>query len=572
MSRKREKILIADNDPFISDLISKQALMPLGYETLVVQDATSAIQQAIQYSPDVIVARLALPGLSGKDLLVALSSQHIDTPVIVIAEQGMENDVIQAFRLGAYDYLHTPIREAEVVAAVERALKQVGDRKERQMLARKLQQSNQELEHHVRDLTTLNSIGKAVTSITDQRTLFEKVVEGAISITEADAGWFLLRDESNNTFKLVAYKNLPNSFSKNFDKPWDDGLSNVVALSGETLAIEGEPLTRFKISSLGKSALLIPIKIQKEVIGLITVIRKQQSSFNKNDQTLLEAVADYVSISLVNARLFNALEERAKHLQTIAETAVSGDKANQEFLQTLSRDLLAPLEVAKSYVDMLLLGDMGKLYSKQEDALRTIADKLNGTITLVEQAITSFHQSFKPKRLITINLNDKARQTISRFRRIAHLNSLTLIPKLADKPVLAYADAAQIDQVFDGLISNAIKFCAQEGKITISIDETPDNMAHIAVENTGAGIDEQYLPHLFEPGFRANTNMPIRFGGPGIELSAIYEIITSHGGKIWTENNPGKSITFHFTLQSAARQDEEDTWTPIRTRKDDRAE
>jgi signal transduction histidine kinase/DNA-binding response OmpR family regulator len=572
MSRKREKILIADNDPFISDLISKQALIPLGYETLVVQDATSALQQAIQYSPDVIVARLALPGLSGKDLLVALSSQHIDTPVIVITEQGMENDVIQAFRLGAYDYLRTPIREAEVVASVERALKQVSDRKERQMLARKLQQSNQELEHHVRDLTILNSIGKAVTSITDQRTLFEKVVEGAISITEADAGWFLLRDESNNTFKLVAYKNLPNSFSKNFDKPWDDGLSNVVALSGETLAIEGEPLTRFKISSLGKSALLIPIKIQKEVIGLITVIRKQQSSFNKNDQTLLEAVADYVSISLVNARLFNALEERAKHLQTIAETAISGDKANQEFLQTLSRDLLAPLEVAKSYVDMLLLGDMGKLYSKQEDALRTVTEKLNGTITLVEQAITSFHQSFKPKRLITINLNDKARQTISRFRRIAHLNSLTLIPKLADKPVLAYADTAQIDQVFDGLISNAIKFCEQEGKITISIDETPDNMAHIAVENTGAGIDEQYLPHLFEPGFRANTNMPIRFGGPGIELSAIYEIITSHGGKIWTENHLGKSITFHFTLQSAARQDEEDTWTPIRTRKDDRVE
>jgi DNA-binding NtrC family response regulator len=82
-----------------------------------------------------------------KDLLVALSSQHIDTPVIVITEQGMENDVIQAFRLGAYDYLRTPIREAEVVASVERALKQVSDRKERQMLARKLQQSNQELEH-----------------------------------------------------------------------------------------------------------------------------------------------------------------------------------------------------------------------------------------------------------------------------------------------------------------------------------------------------------------------------------------------------------------------------------------
>ena len=120
-----ERILLVESDPDISDLIARQALRPLGYQVDIVTDAGSAIKKALQTPPDLVIANLNLPGLSGKDLLVALSSQGSTAPLIVIAGKGQEQDVIQAFRLCANDVLLWPAREAEVVSAVERVLTQV---------------------------------------------------------------------------------------------------------------------------------------------------------------------------------------------------------------------------------------------------------------------------------------------------------------------------------------------------------------------------------------------------------------------------------------------------------------
>src|SRR5512140_1578543 len=103
MSNSKDRILVVENDPVISDLIARQALQSLGYSVQTVEDATSAIPQTLQFSPDVLIVDLNLPGLSGKDFLVALGSQGISSPVIVIAPKGSEADIIQAFRLGASD-------------------------------------------------------------------------------------------------------------------------------------------------------------------------------------------------------------------------------------------------------------------------------------------------------------------------------------------------------------------------------------------------------------------------------------------------------------------------------------
>jgi two-component system NtrC family sensor kinase len=315
MTSPRERILIVESDPEISDLIARQALRPLGYQVRVVGAAQVAIQDAVRLLPDVIIVNLNLPGLSGKDLLVALSSQGITPPVIVIAEKGMEGDVIQAFRLGASDYLSWPVREAEVVSAVERALSQVRARRERERLAQKFEKTNQELQRRVRELTTIFGIGKAVTSVTDQRTLFDKIIEGAVFVSEAEKGWLLLRKGNGKSFILSGCRNLPKSVESKVGQPWDDGISSLVALSGEALSIHGNPLKRFKVYRLGKSALVVPVKAQKEVVGLLVVIREEAVPFSPSNQAMVEAVADYASISLVNARLFEALEQRASSLQ-----------------------------------------------------------------------------------------------------------------------------------------------------------------------------------------------------------------------------------------------------------------
>ena len=79
-----ERILIVENDPDIADLIGRQSLQPLGYKVAVAEEAGSALKLAIQTPPDLILASINLPGLSGKDLLAALNSQNIKSPVIVI--------------------------------------------------------------------------------------------------------------------------------------------------------------------------------------------------------------------------------------------------------------------------------------------------------------------------------------------------------------------------------------------------------------------------------------------------------------------------------------------------------
>jgi DNA-binding response OmpR family regulator len=130
--QSRERVLVVDEDWGVLDLITGQVLEPLGYSTASARDADGAIQQVLSFEPDLIIASLTLPGLSGKDLIVALQSRGIEAPVLVTANEGMEADAIQAFRLGARNLLVKPLREAEVAAAVEHALNEYRIRKERQ--------------------------------------------------------------------------------------------------------------------------------------------------------------------------------------------------------------------------------------------------------------------------------------------------------------------------------------------------------------------------------------------------------------------------------------------------------
>ncbi|HKZ55090.1 MAG TPA: response regulator [Anaerolineales bacterium] len=316
---QRERILAVDEDPQVLDLLARQVLEPLGYLVATADEAGRAIEQAINFSPDLILASLTLPGLTGKDLLVALRSQGMEVPVLVMAGQGMEADAIQAFRLGARDYLVKPLREAEVVAALEHALNEVRLRRERTQLAEQLAESNRQLERRVRELTTIYGIGKVVTSTTDQGQLFNKLMEGSLYVTEADMGWMLLAQEGTEQLILRAQRNLPPSVAANLLQPWNDGVSSLVMLSGQALSIHGEGLSQFKLARLCRAALIAPIKVRDQPIGVICVSRQKLRPFSERDQAMLEAVADYASISLVNSRLFQALETRAQRLQQAVE-------------------------------------------------------------------------------------------------------------------------------------------------------------------------------------------------------------------------------------------------------------
>ena len=369
MASTGDRILLVENDPEISDLIARQALHSVGFQVDVVSDASSAIKHSVQTPPDLIIANLNLPGLSTKDMLIALASQGINTPMLVIANKGQEHDIIQAFRLGAADYILWPARDAEVVAAVERVLSHVHDARDRQTLDLKFSEVTQELQRKVRELTAIINIGKAVTSITDQRFLFQKIVDGAIQVSEASIAWLLVRDDENRKFVLSGHHGLPDVWARKMNMPLDDGLSGLVAVSGETLSISGEPLLKFRVANLGRSACAVPIKIQKEVIGMLVVVRKEARAFEKSEQTLLEAVADYASISLVNARLFRALN-------TSAQSAREGEKRQNALLESVRSSIAEELKAAAYPLDLVLTEMTGNLSEKQKEALKTVRSAL----------------------------------------------------------------------------------------------------------------------------------------------------------------------------------------------------
>lgn len=381
MASPNERILVVENDPDISDLIARQALKPLGYQVSIATEAASAIQEAIFSSPDLVIANLNLPGLSAKDLLVAFSAQGITAPLILVAEKGQEADVIQSFRLGANDVLFWPARDAEVVTVVERALRQTRESRTRQQLDQKVKGMNEELQRKVHQLTTILGIARAVVNITSQRQLFDRILEGALQVAGAEIGWLMLRDDKTRQFLLTADRNLPEGWAKKRNQPLDDGISSLVGLSGETLVMHGPPLQKFKVAALGKSAAVIPIKVQAEVIGLLIVVRRFDTEIGREEQALLEAVADFASTSLVNARLFRALEQSA-------EAARESEKRQNTALEGMRAAVAKELQAAGYPLNLVLTEMPGSLNNEQKQALLSVQDAINRLARTSEKSPT----------------------------------------------------------------------------------------------------------------------------------------------------------------------------------------
>jgi DNA-binding response OmpR family regulator len=390
MSTNGDRILLVEDDPEISDLIARQTLQFVGYQVDVVADASAAIKKALHSPPDLIIANLNLPGLSAKDLLVALASQGMDTPLLVVANKGQEQDIIQAFRLGAADYILWPARDAEVLSAVERVLARVRSERENRRLDRQVAEMNEQLQRKVRELTAIIGLGKAVISVTDQRILFQKIVDGAAQVTAADIAWLLIREREGKSFLLAAQRGLPQAWAKKMNMPLDDGISGLVALSGETLAMEGDPLTKFRIASLGKAVCVVPIKVQLEVIGMLVVVRREAQPFNASEQTLLEAVADYASISLVNARLFRALNEAV-------QAAREAQKRQFAILEAIRKVVTEEVRAATQSVDLLLTEMPGVLTNDQRQALQNARAALQRLSAAAEKTMPAVPMTAKTK-------------------------------------------------------------------------------------------------------------------------------------------------------------------------------
>lgn len=382
VAENKEKILVINQDEEERSILVEAALEPFGYQVQVADSGGEGLRLIQSSPPDILILDLHVEDLSGRDIMAALNAQGIDLPVILLANHGAEKEALQAFRLGAKDYVVRPIREAEMIQVIERALKEVRLRRDREQATRQAQ-------NYLAGLSTLRSIGKSITGLRSLTQIFEQVIQAAKNLSKADASGFFLRDDQSNELILRAGQNLGPELNEKMGEAIDDDLAALVMSSRETFIASGEGLKRFKPAfEKAGSVIYAPLVVQDAAIGLLWVANYDRH-FEEHMKDLMTSLADYAAIAVVNARLFATMHERQRQLEEEAQQAQPEDQEtalqSSESVRKLIDRMRGPLTSLLGNMNMFRTGQMGRLLSSHQAAVDVMYRQLNEMITMIDE-------------------------------------------------------------------------------------------------------------------------------------------------------------------------------------------
>lgn len=332
-----DRVLIVDDDSDVRDLLMDQIFHPTKFEVHEARDGAEGLAIAAKHSLDLIYIDLVMPGLTGKDMLVGLQSHNYNGPVIVGVKRGQEKSAIEAFRFGATDYITKPIREPEMQSVVDRAMRDVRLRRERNQLFAQLEHSNKLLEERLTQLQTMQGLGKTLTAMRSLDGMFDAVLQGAIDLTGADHATLILHDENSDQLILRAGKNMTLVMQERLGDAIKDDLARMVMTSQQPIVTSGDGLRRFNLSRDLLAVIYVPMVVNGRTIGVLTAgNHRKRRAFDEALGETVSALGDFAAIAIVNARLFVAMQQRA-------------DSAQSQ-LQNLDRDLNSNIRVPLAQV------------------------------------------------------------------------------------------------------------------------------------------------------------------------------------------------------------------------------
>ncbi|MBN1579740.1 MAG: response regulator [Anaerolineae bacterium] len=315
---EKETILVVDDRQESVEFLAEYILQPEGYRVSIARDGEEALRKALDENPDLIIMDMRMPKKTGLEVLQALTEVHVEIPVILMTFHGSEEAAVQAFRLGAKDYIIKPYKVEEMQKAIERALTESRLRRERDTLNESVALVNRQMERQVKELSVLFNIGKSVTALLDQDRLLTRIVEAAVYITSAEEGFLLLTDQESGELYMRAAQNLGERYAHGFRLKVDDSMAGQVVRTGKPLMVTGSPQddrVKVKTGYLVKSILYVPLRVGDAVIGILSVDHMvEDKAFDDHDLYLLSALADYAAIALENSRLYAESQLRVKEL------------------------------------------------------------------------------------------------------------------------------------------------------------------------------------------------------------------------------------------------------------------
>ncbi len=229
------------------------------------------------------------------------------------------------------------------------------------------------------------------------------------------------------------------------------------------------------------------------------------------------------------------------------------NRLKDEFLATLSHELRTPLNVILGWTRMMITGHLSE--AARRHALELIdrnaqaqAQLVNDLVDMSRMTTGKLRLELEPLPLIPAL--ETALESIRPATQTKSISVVTAWKIRGDETVLA--DATRLQQVLWNLLTNAVKFTSDGGRISVSARKVGDRI-HIQIADTGIGIDQAFLPHVFDRFRQADGGTTRSYGGLGLGLAIVHDLVALHGGDITVDSDGiGRGATFTMRLRTSA--------------------
>lgn len=538
-------LILSTNTEITGDLIN--LLSGVGYEAISVETEKGAVKYGNEFSPDIAIIDTSVPSLNVASVCRSLKLQNEtnDTQIILLTSKESPSEEIL---VGADGYITKPFNENILIATVNAHLRI-------KKLLDILYTNNSELAKSLYQLNVLYSISSQLAGTLDKTKLVTIMNTGLdrglnFSLCHAlimnrpeDATLIItskypITDKLEDALKLramLAYKSL---FEDN-KLPFELSMDNIT-VEKHVKEDEGEGILDLNI--LVWDRMFLPISTSDRFFGTVEVIRQNQ--FSGEDSTCFQTIIKQVALPLESAILYEEIQKTNIKLEKL-------EKLKSEFISIVSHELRTPLTSIKNSLEMILSGRMGEITSVQDNFLNLAkrnVDRLSGIINDLLD-LSKIEAGKMEYRFEPLNILEPVKFAISTFESLAEKKNikLSLVSKRDDYKI--YGDSNRIEQVMNNLVSNAVKFTPNNGKISINIEEVDSNIK-IIVEDTGIGIKKEDLPKVFDKFQQIESSLSREVGGTGLGLPIAKQLIEAHRGQLWVESEYNKGSKFSLSIPS----------------------
>jgi signal transduction histidine kinase len=240
----------------------------------------------------------------------------------------------------------------------------------------------------------------------------------------------------------------------------------------------------------------------------------------------------------------------AASYQSMADQLAELNRLRAEFISVASHELKTPINVIIGYLELLQENIYGELTPKQREIMQTVVKQANTLTRLIKRLLDISRFEAKGGKLDPreMDLRRYFTNLEASFKVLAMQRDIAFdVRHAGDLPDKVFWDEDRINEVMGNFLSNAFKFTPRGGRVDLDV-ECVESEVRITVRDTGVGIAEEQLPHVFDKFFQADNQAKAAAKGSGLGLAIAREIVEAHGGKISVESKLNQGTAFMVTL------------------------